>query len=466
MAFKKTIFQSGTQVTSTFLNAIQTLKFNKNPTEEIKDGEYYRLGNDSLLNEPGNIRFDYYNQDNQLSVTEKSGLVVTVKGGRYVGSDSRPIGIQTADVGLTDNALNYVFINENNVIEAGLEIPYISLPLARVSTSNGSITEIYNARTRNKVFIRPNITKVFGGTGSQGDLITSQGYRFVQGVMYLSSLTIPAGINTIVDKYTKIYVSGDVQINGSIKIDLASPGGIGLQTQTIGGLNYGFFQGSGIGSTRSLPQNIYHWGSSPIGSGGSSGVVTAVNSDRGGDTVIASGGHGAGGLYIEAAGKIIVNGTITANGSNGNNATALGSNCLSTGGGGGSGGSIVLASNKRITIGSLAVLQANGGKGGKGAVGSGVSSAIAGGGGGGGAGHIELFSDSFNISSTATIELRGGKQGNTSNNDTDRSSGIVVGGGYGGSFGTNGGNGSNSSDISDNDGKDGEHRLREFVPVA
>lgn len=464
----KTTFSTGTVVTSQFLNSIQNLQFNKNSGQPLNDGEYYKLTNDNLENTAGNVRFDYYNFVNQLQVTEGTGLVVNISGGRFVTKTGQPTGVPNTTISVPNNAISFVYIDEDNIVRVATNTPAIGLTLARVTASAGSITNIYDARVLNKVAPRPDVTKVLGGTGDEGSFTSTGNSTLTKGVYYFNNFTLNSSHTITIRDLTKIYCSGNFTINGTINIIPSVGGGGGLTTGTTQGINTGKISGNGFGGGGAVASaTSYSWLASSLGSGGSSGIITADGASIGGPVAIAVGGTGGGGFIVECAGDIIINGSIIANGANAVQSPTVGPNSLASGGGGGSGGTIVLLAGSDININSSAVLEAKGGAGGQGRIGSGALSQANGGGGGGG-GQVILNAPNVNVNVSATIDVSGGTQGTNNLGTFDRTAtvGGSLGGGNGGGNGGDGGNGEGNQAVSIHNGMNGIVSVRLFRPVA
>jgi hypothetical protein len=145
----------------------------------------------------------------------------------------------------------------------------------------------------------------------------------------------------------------------------------------------------------------------PTGGGGGAGNGTPFVVSR-------FGGAGGGTLTVLAAGAITVNGTIAANGWNGD---------VSCGGGGG--GVIILASSTSCTAGPSSVLDVAGGAGG-----AYDSSNNAASGGGGGGGLVRLLAPV--IGSTGTINTQAGAAGNNTGSNVNTVQGAAGGDSIGG----------------------------------
>ena len=219
--------------------------------------------------------------------------------------------------------------------------------------------------------------------------------------------------------------------------DLASGGlGVGGSTTTSssgrndggGGGGHGGAGGSGGGTN-----------------GGSGGSTYGNGTERGsqGGTVsssyhnTANGGKGGGYIRIFAD-QVFVNGTIQANGGDGDagSQASSGTGAGGSGGGGGSGGSIFIRANS-VSVGNGGQIKADGGDGGDGANGAqngpGFGMYDGGdGGGGGGGGRIVISTQTSGYSNSGTVNALGGSGG---------SKGLKYGTGVDGIDGSGGSNG-------------------------
>lgn len=457
----KSNFTDGVILRPEWVNSIQNLKFNKNAGQELFDGEYYRLENDALSNSPGSIKPDFYGFVNQFKVSVVSGLVVRYEAGNLITS----AGVSTPYIGgnitLQPNRISYINIDEIGIVRASSELPPVCYPMAKVSTSGSSVNNIEDIRPFNAVQIRPNVSKILGGSGDEGDFVSNGNVTFKRGVYYYRNFRLNGGDTITIDKYAKIFVSANCIIYGNIDVNPCLAGGGSLSTLSLEGLNYGGLPGFGIGGGTGTvgDDDTYNWQTQNVGSGGSSGVITAIGSSRGGATALARGGTGGGGIEFEVGGRFALEGRIRANGSFGYS-TSPGSNSVSSGGGGGSGGTIVVIAGESISIrANGGRIEANGGPGGAGRRGSGVSSSlkIAGGGGGGG-GQAVLMAPDVEVETGASISLNGGSPGVASDGSTSQP-GTTIGGGTGGSNGGSGG-------LYSLAGQDATLTVREIRPVG
>lgn len=463
----KKVFSQGTVVPTSWFNAIQDIKFDLNPGDEPFDGSYEKLTNDSLSNTPGNIVYDYYNHIDQFKVTVSSGLVVRSNAGLLTDRNGYQVAYSSRTVTVPANRTSYVSLNPFGNLVVGDDLIYLNLPLAKITSNATSITLLTDIRPFYRLQPTPAVTKVIGGTGDEGAFVSTGNHTFDKGVYFFDSFILHAGHTITCRDFTKIYCADNFIVNGNIIIEPTISGGGNTLTGTYASLNLGRFPGNGVGGgggeTR---ENRYNWQLSPVGSGGSSGLVTASGAAIGQTTDIASGGYGGGGIQIECASIIAINGTIRANGGNGSSPVINpGNNSVSSGSGGGSGGTIILMCADKINVNSTAILEAKGGVGGNGRRGTGATANTTGGGGGGG-GQIVMIAPNTVVSPSATTNVSGGLQGTNHAGEYNRSGADSIGAGDGGGNGGNGGSGSGNSIASVHNGSPGLITIRQFKPVG
>ncbi|MCP3689617.1 MAG: hypothetical protein GY784_14510 [Gammaproteobacteria bacterium] len=280
------------------------------------------------------------------------------------------------------------------------------------------------------------------GNGSAGDFTltsTLLSWRTIpppnNNTQFLN-FTVPAGTDVGIPSGTVIRALGNVTIDGTINVETyAGPGISGFMTSNTpaspgisrrapgqpdfmvisGGLpgdpsptSHGIIAGGtgGLGILGSQFQAAQLQRNGPLGGGGGSGDNQGA-------------GEGGGTLTIIAAGDIIINGNIIANGKD----SPVG------GGGGGGGGIVILASANQIDI-SGGSVTAQGGNGGD-------SDANTAPGGGGGGGIINLISPL--ITGAANPTVTGGTAGSVTGDLTGPV--VFTGGGGGGASGGSGGRG-------------------------
>ena len=464
----KKVFSQGTVVPTSWFNAIQNIKFDLNPGDEPFDGSYEKLTNNSLSNTPGNIVYDYYNQIDQFKVSVSSGLVVRSNAGLLTDRNGYQVAYSSRTVTVPANKTSYVSLNPFGTLVVGDDLVYLNLPLAKVTSNATNITLLTDIRPFYRLQPTPAVTKVIGGTGDEGAFVSTGNHTFNQGVYFFDTFTLHAGHTITCRDFVKIYCADNFTVHGNIILEPTISGGSSTATSTYQGLNLGRFPGNGMGGGGAVNnENKYNWQLSPVGSGGSSGLVTASNAAIGQAITIPAGGYGGGGIQVECASTITINGTITANGGNAFNPSTAGNNSMLSGAGGGSGGTIILMCADRININSTAILEAKGGDGGNGRKGTGCAAiATATGGGGGGGGQIIMIAPNTVVSPGAVTNVLGGTQGNNSSGTTDRPANDSLGAGDGGGNGGNGGSGSGSGTPSFHNGSPGLVTIRQFKPVG
>lgn len=458
----KTVFVNGTVVEPAFLNSLQNLTFSADPGDNLVDGVYERLTDDALSNAPQHLKKQYYDYRDRLKVVSANGLTCAYRGGVIFKLNGEPLSIPPANITVPNSTTTYIFINAQSQVRTDSVLPAICYPMAKVTSSGGSVSIITDLRPVDQIAPRPEAIKIFGGTGDEGDFVATNGQFLDQGIYYFTNFFVPVGIDLNIDKFAKIHVSNTATIAGNIEVTRSVAGGGGLTTALPGyNLTVGGNTGGGFGGASGSGDNAitaYSYAASPLGSGGGSGFVRGA---EGTEATIAKGGKGGGGLWIEAAGSISVTGSINARGDNGNGgAIDINGRVDASGAGGGSGGTIILSSLLAINVTPSARIRAEGGFGGFGVKGSSGSGAS--GGGGGAGGQIVFISPNTNTSGSV-ISVNGGTQG--VNSDGSLVGTLGLGGGIGGSNGGEGGNGGWSS-FKSRGGKPGKIIYRAIKPVA
>ncbi len=382
-------------------------------------GHRLRIVDDELSNIAGQIKDRVSFLENSLKVVVESGLTVRYSSGTVLMTDNTVRVVSSGLIGVGNNTTTYIMVDVDGVVKSALRLPLQCVPLASVSTSNGTITQIQDYRHPNQRRIQapPNAIKVFGGISSVSKT-TYSNEVLGDSLYYFRDFTVPAGTTCFIPGFAKIYCSGSVSIQGTIVCLPLNTGAPIATYSLVGGYYVGDQAGSGLGS-KGL---TYPWSCAPYGSGGSGGLLQCKDagyswaySGRGGD--------GGGGIWLEAAGSIAVfpgaqilaKGTFGRQGGNYYNGTESGyTNNMTfavSGSGGGSGGLVMLSSLQSITAYAGSQIDVSGGYG---ANGIGVSldgarpAAI--GGGGGGGGYVVMQSPN-NTMTGSSIELSGGNCG-------------------------------------------------------
>ena len=435
----KTTFVARTKVTSAWLNAIQNLSFDG----QIElDGHYRKIPNEWLEDAPGSILTEWESFRDTFAITNVAGLTASYTGGAVSLPSGEILTVAPGTVGLANNATNYIYVNRDGVVQASQIIPTISYLIAKIVTLNGNISgSVIDLRGRNRIQPLGQTLKIFGGLGANGAYNLTSGSDTLSGEYWFTSFNVAAGTTLNITGATYIYCSGDVNIAGNVVVSAPVRGGaghIGVLTPQA----YPNFSGNGIGGGGGINSSspaTYSYFLSLIGSGGS-GSWCNISTTIGIKTPF--GGNGGGAFVVEAAGKITITGTITANGTNGEGFSSVtgmfgynlsGFSGSLTGGGGGSGGLIWLKSLSQIVASPASVLSVRGGDGGTGY--PNPATIITAGGGGGG--YLVCTAPSVNLTG-ATINLNGGASSVTSG-----SFGSVAGGSFAGAGGTAGQPGGN-----------------------
>lgn len=452
----KTTFVNGTPVSSNFLNAIN------NPTFDGQDfdGHYAQITNSDLSDSAGQIKPEWTTFRDTLKVAASTGSTISYQGGSVLLADGTIATISPASLSVTNNATNYVYVNESGTVAVGSLLPVRCTPLAKVVTSAGAISSVVDLRPRFQISPRANTIPSFGSGGYEGDLTISSN-QTLSGVKFVRNFSVASGVTLTVSGFLQIIASGNVTIDGTVTISPVIPGGRGFGgvfpspglVMADSGLGYG-----GGGGHNSSPAPVYPYsfsGSPNPGSGGAAGIAGLTNTSTP-SIKTSTGGLGGGFFTCDAAGTISVTGTINCNGGNaaiGVVTTDGGASISLPGAGGGSGGLIWLKSLISITVTAAAVMSVRGGNGANGVRFSYANSA--GGGAGGGGGYIVLQSPNTNTSG-ATITLTGGTGGTASGTPPGLTSSL--GGTFGGQSGT-------ASDGNGGNGSAGQLILQSFLPI-
>lgn len=413
-------------------------------------GHRSKLTDAELSDSAGQIKPRLEAIEDAFKVSVESGLTLRHQAGSVTmpngGLESKPAGLVVAP----DNTTSYVYISPGGNVRCATDPPTIRLLLAKVVAVSGSVSTIEDLRHPATRQLAPiaSAVKSFGGS-NRTDKVCTAGEVFDQGLYYYQDFTVPAGITITVDKWAKIYCSGNVTINGSVNVTVMASGAAPYSTW-VGAGNVGGLPGSGAGGgsgSSAFGGSPYPYGAQSFGSGGGLGFA---NGSTGSAVNFGAGGRGGGGLWIEAAGTILVTGSIFAKGGSAFAGSISSGTARISGSGGGSGGLVLLSSLLSVTVTASAAIDVRGGNGGNGT--NNMGSGNAGGGGGGGGGYVVLISPANNATG-ATILLNGGALGA----EADLGGG-GLGGGGGGGFGGSGGHQSA--------GSAGKLIVRPFVPIG
>jgi hypothetical protein len=434
----KTTFSNGTIVTAAFLNAINNPVFVDNPDD---DGEIAKLTNSALSTASGQLLPEWQGFRDALAVTAGIGLNANYAAGVVTLPTGVRQSIVAGTVSLPASSTSYIFVNASGTVASSTSYPTLGLILASVLTTASQVSTVTDLRPRYEVKPIQEFVKILGGTGGEGAFSPVANQTLSAGLYYFSSFTVPSGVTVTIDKFARIFVSGNVEINGTITVTPAAVAASSFLSNVNDG-GFSGFTGSGLGNNR----GVYNFAVQPFGSAGQNGVL-GTQAGFSGLGKPGAGGPGGGGLWIEAAGSIVVGSTgiVSADGGNGGNAelSPSATGLAASGGGGGSGGTLVFSSGTSVVISSGAVVRARGGNGGSPV--NGWTPAIINSGGGGGAGQLVVIAPTINI--VATPQLTGGSPVSNSatggyTNGTLSATSPNIGGGWGGGNGGAGGDGS------------------------
>jgi hypothetical protein len=419
----KTAFSKGSEVTAAWANAITNPVYAQNPSN---DGELPAPTNADLSQAPGQIVPEWTEFRDQLKVSATSGLGIQWQGGTIRDAGTGVFVVPAGTLNLANNATNWVHVNTSGSVVSSTTEPGVGVMMARITTASGAVQTLVDLRRAYGVGPISKIINYFGGTGIDGPKACTNG-ETLRGIYNFTTFTVPSGFTVTIDKFARIYCTGNVSIQGTVNVSTAVGGGVGFSTGISGGAlggTTGNGLGGGSGTGTSGP---YHFTASSLGSGGGSGFC--INGATQAST-IPSGGVGGGALLIEAIGTVSITGSINANGGAGISGFRIaGTNQPLSGSGGGSGGLLWITSLASIiATGGGVTLSARGGNGG-----DAVAGANANGGGGGGGGWIVLAAPNVNATG-ANVLVGGGAAGTTIGSPATN-----LGGGTGGSFAGQGG---------------------------
>lgn len=405
-------FALGSVPTVEHFNYFLRPSFLKDEAEEEFPGQLRRLRDDSLSNDPTQIKTRYTTFEQELLVTIGTGLNVNYKGGRVELPTGIIISISPGTIALPDNTNpSYIFVNESGIVTVATKKPQKLFLLATAITAGGTITSLTDAnRSLRGNYIKPqwNAVTLFGGVGSEGDYTVTGAETWSNTYYAFRKLTIASTGSVTIAGGAVINVSESCTIQGAVTVTQQVNGG-GGQGFNLTNTTVDSFNGRGIspGSSDSGGTAI-SFAASVQGSGGASGV--AVTATAAGSGITATGGKGGGYVIINCFGDFTMSAgaSISADGTNGAACTFISGSFSGGGSGGGSGGLIRIQSYTSITIAGL--LSVKGGNGGNAVqFGSGTSGDIGGGGGGGG-GYVVLICPTINTTGS-TITLSGGTAG-------------------------------------------------------
>jgi hypothetical protein len=466
----KTTFANGTVVTAAFLNAINNPVFVDTPDD---DGEIAKITNASLSTASGQLLPEWQTFRDTLLVTAGTGLNANYTAGVVTLATGAQQAIAAGSVSLTASTTNWVFVDASGAVAVSTSVPLLGVVLASVVTTATVVSTVTDLRPRFEVKPIQESIKLIGGNGGDGSFATGvvstanpSGLTSItldREVYYFSSFTVNSGHTvTLSSGLTRIYCSGPVTITGTLTVSpflsamIIAEGGV-----ILGGTSFrsDIDVVRGIGAYRGP---VHTWEAQPFGSSGGGanwnfgGAASSLSTSLSGGL----GGTGGGGLFIEAAGPVILNGTIEAVGGNGTSVT-LGSNSgllLVAGASGASGGLIHISSLISITRNNGSTLSVRGGNGANAQRGASVTSTAntVYGGRAGGGGYIVLIAPTITTNGTVTTTLSPGTAGtNTTAPDSWNAA-------SGGSFGGRGGNGRTPFEAAEN----GQLITRLIKPVA
>lgn len=378
-------------------------------------GHLAKIVDSSLSDNPTAIKARLVGYEDAFKCVVSSGLVINVTGG-FLVSDTASYTVANTSVTAPNDATSYIWLSGNGVVNISTLPDVVSVVIAKVIASSGTITSLVDYRDLGSKRLQTNAknTLVFGGQHST-DLICTAGQTLSDGLYYCRDFIVPAGITVNISQYAVIHCSGKANIAGTINVSTLAFGATGISSFS----NSGFIPsrpGVGLGTYG----GAVGWGIQNYGSGGQSGAFSNYGNLNISAITMGNGGSGGGGLHIRAAKGIDVSGTINAPGGNGQASSVSNTSGQSTtiqvcisGSAGGSGGVITLASPSYVNIESSAALAVPGGNGGNaaGSLNTNVYSGMAGGGGGSGGWIVALCPVGTFSNASTNINLAGGASG-------------------------------------------------------
>jgi len=350
----KTTFANGTVVTAAFLNAINNPVFVDTPDD---DGEIAKITNASLSTASGQLLPEWQTFRDTLLVTAGTGLNANYTAGVVTLATGAQQAIAAGNVSLTASTTNWVFVNASGAVAVSTSVPLLGVVLASVVTTATVVSTVTDLRPRFEVKPIQESIKLIGGNGGDGSFATGvvstanpSGLTSItldREVYFFSSFTVNSGHTvTLSSGLTRIYCSGSVTINGTLTGSIFLRGGPNQAEGGFIGSGASYLNeltGLGIGANRG---QVYTWEAQPYGSSGAAASFQLGGTGQTTTLTGGIGGSGGPGIFIEAAGGIIIGaaGVINANGGNAQQATITNA-FLSVGpASGGSGGIVHLSS--------------------------------------------------------------------------------------------------------------------------
>lgn len=412
----------------------------------IRDGQTQYLGHtekiqdDELDDGVSSIKARVNNVVLGLEPKWTSGFTVAIASGAAILPDGTLRTYTGTTVTVPANQTSFIWLNSAGDITVGTQPPAIRKLLASVVAGATQVSAVTDLRNRGLHEISPfaGSIKVFGGN-SVVDKTCTQGEQLLAGEYYFRNFTVPAGVTITLSGFTRIICSGNFTVQGTVNLQRASKGGLGFRGTGRANTAYAGFPGQGLGGGAGVNQSsfgTYNYFVTSLSSGGSGSWTEIGASNISGTLTAPRGGDGGGTLIVEAAGAVLVSGTISAEGENGQGHTNIlldgspytpGTAASITGGGGGAGGLLWFKSLTSVVFTNTSTLSVRGGNGG---TGSNAASFLTAGGGGGG--YIVTNAPTVNTTG-ATLLLNGGTSTVTSG-----TFGSVPGGSFAGAGGSAG----------------------------
>ena len=211
----RTNFGFGTPITPEFLNKVAYPKI----TGLSEDGHLDLITNSQLSNQPGQVLFDLYDNINRLSGSRfgVSGLVVTIRGARVLSPAGEIQVIETQNVNIPDNSINWVWLDHTGTYRVTNFNPPSGVRSCRVSTGSGQITQIVDLRYDYIWLPNPATLDVFGGSATSDYIVAANTTISLSGVVNCRNFVLPASSTIDVTGFLTIRASGSTEISGTIR---------------------------------------------------------------------------------------------------------------------------------------------------------------------------------------------------------------------------------------------------------
>lgn len=130
------IFQNGDVFTAEHANAMGY---------PIVDGEDFlghgpKVIDNHLDDSPTQIKSRFYNFYDRLKVSHNTGLTFSYLGGAILLNEGSIATISPGSISVANNATSYIFVGSNGTVQSSTQLPNECFPMARVTTSGGTLS--------------------------------------------------------------------------------------------------------------------------------------------------------------------------------------------------------------------------------------------------------------------------------------------------------------------------------------